>query len=48
MIPPRISRNHAYAWAAGLHARSARETPTLLPHALPNHGGSGRWACASI
>ena len=24
----------------GFHARNARETPMLLPHALPNHGGS--------
>ena len=31
----------------GFHARNAREVPMLLPHALPNHGGSYGWTCAS-
>ena len=30
----------------GFHARSAREAPMILPHALPNHGASYGWACA--
>ncbi len=36
----RLDERHVCQWSGGVYARDAKNTPTLLSHTLPKHGGS--------